>query len=307
MDFKDISCVIAIYEHKNITKAAESLYITQSALSQQLQKIETRLGKPLFIRSNHTITPTPAGRIVIEHGQKLLTERNMLLYAVEHMSDMPEEQITIGLSPFYSRHLLPGIVERFQKDYPQYVLRYFDNGTAHSLEKSVADGKLDCCVVPMIPLNSDVEYWPIGTEEFFLAVPHNHPINQLSLPDKTLDLALTKDEPYIMHQEHSKVYFLYDKVFQVAGFKPHVKYTAVGWDTILSFVNKGMGLTLISELITNDYPPDNTPCFYRIHNTDASRLFAFGYRRGRIPTPAMLTLLEVVKEEFALQKQQVRI
>lgn len=231
----------------------------------------------------------------------------MMLYAVDHMQDMPEEQITIGFSPFYSRHLLPGIIERFQKDYPQYVLRYFDNGTAHTLEKNVADGKLDCCVVPMIPLNSDVEYWPIGMEEFFLAIPRDHPINQLSLPDRTIDLALTKDEPYIMHQESNKISFLQDKVFQSAGFKPHVKYTALGWDTILSFVNKGMGLTLITELITGDYRPENTPCFYRIRNTDASRLFALGYRRGRIPTPAMQTLLEVAKEEFSLLKQRVKI
>ena len=59
MEFKDISYIIAICEHKNISQAARSLFISQPALSQQLQKIEAKLGKPLFVRSGHTMTPQP--------------------------------------------------------------------------------------------------------------------------------------------------------------------------------------------------------------------------------------------------------
>ena len=112
MDFKDISYIIAVVEHQSISQAARSLYISQPALSQSIRKTELELGKPLFHRIGRAMTPTAACQMIVASGRKLLLEREMLLNTVAHLQDEPHEVLRLGMSSFYCRHLLPGILQR---------------------------------------------------------------------------------------------------------------------------------------------------------------------------------------------------
>jgi len=307
MEFKDISYIIAICEHKNISQAARSLYISQPALSQHLHKIETQLGKPLFIRSGNTMMPTAVCRIITERGYKLLAERDMMLHAVKHLQDYTEDRLSFAMSPFYARRLLPGILKYFRVNFPQYVLHFRDTGNSTRLEKDVMDGTLDCCLVPALPANPELEYVPIGIENIFLAVPRDHPINQLADPDGSIDINLTRNEAYIIHLESDKISMMQDTLFSSISFTPQNKYTASSWDTVISFVGNGMGLSLMTELIASDYRPETLPNFYRIKNMDMSRQFALAYRRGRPVTPIIEKLIECATNEFAHQKARLQL
>ena len=70
MNFKILEYIVAIAETGNVTKAAERLFISQSGLNQQLIKLETELGTPLFHRSKKEMRPTHAGRIYIENARR---------------------------------------------------------------------------------------------------------------------------------------------------------------------------------------------------------------------------------------------
>lgn len=302
LEFKDISYIISICEHKNISQAARSLFISQPALSQQLHKIEQKLGKTLFIRSGHFMEPTAACRIIAEQGSKLLAERDMMMYALSHLQEKPDEMLRFGMSPFYARHMLPGLMHAFQEKHPHYNLKFVDKGNSRHLEQDVLDNNLDCCLLPMHPSNPDIEYLPIGMEEILLAVPRDHPINRLETADGAIDIAITRNEPFILHRNSDKIAALQDILFANAGFTPRGVHVATGWDTVTSFISSGLGLGLLTELILGDYRPENLPFLYRIRNMDMSRVFALGYRRGRIPTPAMKCLLEEARAEFARLK-----
>ena len=72
MDTKQIEYILKIAEENNITKAAEKLFITQSALNQQLLKLEKELGTPLFERRKHSMIPTFAGRIYLRTAHQIV-------------------------------------------------------------------------------------------------------------------------------------------------------------------------------------------------------------------------------------------
>lgn len=307
MEFKDISYIIAVVDNNSISQAARALFITQPALSQQIHKIEHKLGKPLFIRTGHSMTPTPACRIIAEQGRKMLAERDMMMYAVSNLRDYTEDKLSFAMSPFYARRLLPGILKHFRIKHPQYVLHFRDTGHSLKLEKDVINGTLDCCLLPTLPANPELEYVPIGVENICLAVPRDHPINQLAEPDGSIDVSLTRNEPYILHLESDKISLLQDTLFSSISFTPQNKYTASSWDTVISFVINGMGLSLMTELIASDYRPDTLPNFYRIKNMDMSRQFALAYRRGRPVTPIIEKLIECATDEFARQKARVKL
>ena len=73
MDLKQIEYIVKIAEEENITHAAEKLFITQSALNQQLLKLEKELGTPLFYRSRTDWHPTPAGEIYLDAAREILS------------------------------------------------------------------------------------------------------------------------------------------------------------------------------------------------------------------------------------------
>lgn len=95
MDLKQIEYILKIAEEQNITHAAEKLFITQSALNQQLLKLEKELGTPLFYRSRTDWHPTPAGEIYLNAAKDiLLIKKN----AYNQIYDLCEAQKVISLS-----------------------------------------------------------------------------------------------------------------------------------------------------------------------------------------------------------------
>ena len=72
MDIRQIEYIIAIEQEQSISKAAEKLFLTQSALNQQLLKLEKELGTPLFERRKHTMIPTYAGRIYLNTAHRMV-------------------------------------------------------------------------------------------------------------------------------------------------------------------------------------------------------------------------------------------
>ena len=75
MDLRQIENIIAIEQEQSISRAAEKLFLTQSALNQQLLKLEKELGTPLFERRKHSMIPTFAGRIYLQSGWRSIRER----------------------------------------------------------------------------------------------------------------------------------------------------------------------------------------------------------------------------------------
>ena len=118
MDFKILEYIIAIAEAKNVTKAAEKLYISQSGLNQQLIKTEKELGTPLFYRTNKEMKPTLAGQIYIANAKRILKMAQNCVTQIQDLTDNPCGMISYGL-PFehgvdrYLRRVQPAFSECF--------------------------------------------------------------------------------------------------------------------------------------------------------------------------------------------------
>ena len=72
MDLRQIENIIAIEQEQSISKAAEKLFLTQSALNQQLLRLEKELGLPLFERRRHMMIPTFAGKIYLATAHQMI-------------------------------------------------------------------------------------------------------------------------------------------------------------------------------------------------------------------------------------------
>ena len=78
MDTKYLTYILAIARKKNMTKAAEELYVSQSSLSQYLSKLESELGTPLFFRSKGSLSLTPAGKLYVAAAEEVIRIKDHL-------------------------------------------------------------------------------------------------------------------------------------------------------------------------------------------------------------------------------------
>ena len=99
MDTRQIEYILQIAEENNITKAAEKLFITQSALNQQLLKLERELGTPLFQRTKNKWCLTDAGRIYVEGARKMMQIKKDTYNQLYDVSLLRKGLLNIGLCP----------------------------------------------------------------------------------------------------------------------------------------------------------------------------------------------------------------
>ena len=99
MDTRQMEYIIQISEERSITKAAEKLFITQSALNQQLQKLEKELGLPLFVRTRSDWHLTPAGEIYVNTARQILNLKKDAYSQIQDLKESGNRRISLGLIP----------------------------------------------------------------------------------------------------------------------------------------------------------------------------------------------------------------
>ena len=118
MDFRQLEYIVAIAENKSISKAAETLFITQSGLNQQLIKLEKELGLPLFDRNKHFLRPTKAGEIYVKNAIEILKIKRNTYTELGDLKKEATGEISLGLTHEHGIDLFTSVFTAFNQRYP---------------------------------------------------------------------------------------------------------------------------------------------------------------------------------------------
>ena len=152
MRLRSIEYFLAIVREGSFSAAAEKLYISQSALSQQIKKLERELGGTLFDRSKHTAELTDVGALFVEDGGQILQIYQHTLRRNREIQDPAAGMVRFGISPFYSRYYLPSILPPLHRQYPDIKYEVVEDYSG-KLEALLLERKLDFALVPSLPEN----------------------------------------------------------------------------------------------------------------------------------------------------------
>lgn len=164
MEIRVLKYFLTVSEIGNITKAANSMYLTQPTLSRQLQELEKELGQKLFIRGNHSVSLTPEGIILRKRAQEIIdlvdkTETEFTSFKDEVMGD-----IFIGSGETKSIKLITDIMKTLKKDY-QKIKFHIVSGDSGDLVERLDKGLLDFCVL-IQPFNLEkYDYIDLGEKD----------------------------------------------------------------------------------------------------------------------------------------------
>ncbi len=286
MELHQLRYFVAVAETGSFTRAAARSFVAQPSLSQQIQKLERSLHKPLFDRLGKRIRLTEAGTALLVHARKILAEVDATTRELREEGQPGHGRLSLGAIPTIGPYLLPPILTRFLRRYPDVELQLREDVTANLVAELHA-GELDLAFVALPIVDAQLEARPIREERLLVGLPSRHLLNrhkQIALPE-------LEAEPFIllgdMHCLTGQV-----TAYCQAQFVPRIACRCVQLATIQKFVGLGLGISLLPEMACKN---KDTGIVYRPMQTpEPTRTLGIVWHRQRYLSPNVRALLEFV-------------
>jgi DNA-binding transcriptional LysR family regulator len=247
MEIRHLRYAIALSEELNFRRAAERLHISQPPLSQQLKAMEEELGVSLFKRSKRKVELTPAGEIFIQSARVTLSHFEKMLVDTKDAGLGKTGLLSIGFVGSTVFSILPKILKRFRKQYPNVKLNLVEKSTMDQLS-SLRAGEIDVALVRLPPKMPDIDRKIILEDQIMAAVPLSHAMAKAS-EIAVKDLA---EDGFVIFPRSASIE-LYDQIISIckrSGFSPKVVQEVVEMTTIVGLVSAEVGVALIPESVT---------------------------------------------------------
>lgn len=254
MDTKQIEYILKIAEENNITKAAEKLFITQSALNQQLLKLEKELGTPLFHRSRTNWRLTEAGEIYIEGAKAALQIKNTTYNKIYDVVSARKGHLTIGLTPSRGLCMFTAIYPELHRNFPNLDVRPIEM-RVRAQQEAIAKGEIDVGLMTLAPVDrTNDTYYSLKKEELVLMIPSAHPLAAKAAPPgepfATIDLSELRYEPFVLMDRASTLRSLCDTLFEKAGFVPNILFETNNTSSIAPMIQSTLCCGIIPRYYT---------------------------------------------------------
>ncbi|WP_160719379.1 LysR family transcriptional regulator [Bacillus sp. USDA818B3_A] len=244
MDLKQLEYIIKISEENNITKAAEKLFITQSALNQQLLRLEKELGTQLFVRSRSNWHLTEAGKIYIENAKKILRIKKDTYNQINDFIDIKKGKLTIGLTPERGPEMFAAIYPIFYKKYPNIKIEPIEMSVKQQ-QHEISKGNLDLGFLTLQDSQKTKdEYIHICSEPIVLGIPTSHPLahigGELGNQLPKISLKRFENDSFAIMQKGSTLREIYDDLILEEDFSPHILLETRSCHNLFHMVAEGI-------------------------------------------------------------------
>lgn len=280
MDLHLMENILTIEREKSITKAAEKLFVTQSALNQQLTKLEADLGTPIFFRNRSDWQPTEAGAVYLATAKKMVLMKKDAYSRIRDLANLQKRQIRVGLIPERGVDMFTDVYPLFHQSFPQALLEPVETNV-RDMQNRISDGQIDLGLMTLDEPQKDGNvYLHMAYEEIVLAAPASHPLSHLGgkviQGAPSIDLSHFSEAPFVLIFHLSTMYSLVRNLFREAGFEPKVLFSTSSNLSKYRMVSAGVGCALLPAVFAI---PDDRVVFFRLPQRPRWEI-AMCYRQG---------------------------
>ena len=249
MNLREQEYMCAIAKLGSISRAADSLHISQPSLSQFVQRIEREIGYEIFDRRRKILTLTPEGVEYIRACSEILLAERNLRHRIDDISNLVSGKVVVGVTAQRSRYILPDLLRSFIAQYPNVTISIRETLTTDELEILTLRGELDLffSTLPFRNIGLGAEH--ILDDSLFLAIPSSIKIpfanNICSEEQFSSFLCSMAGINFILAPQGMKLGRLSYKLFQDIGFMPKLFFETTNSDTALAMVSCGLGATFV--------------------------------------------------------------
>lgn len=245
MNARQLEYAIRLARVRNFSQVAEELKISQPALSKQILNLESELGVKLFDRNTNPLKLTPAGEHFVQEAQELLYREDQLLRSMERFRSGEAGELIIGVTPFRSSYLMPGIVAKLRRKFPGIRVRLAEYGS-DILRREVAEGRYDLAVVNLPVDESVLEARPLEKDQLVLVLRRELLEKAPSLRgQESVDFAQCGELPFVVVGQTQEMRQLFEKLCARAAIHPPIAAEVVGLTTMWDMACAGVGAALL--------------------------------------------------------------
>src|SRR5215218_8190033 len=236
----DFAAIVMLGETLHFGRAAERLHVSQPALSKRVRRMEERVGGPLLVRGYRDVRLTEAGRLLAGRAHHLLRDAAATFALSQRAARGETGLLRIGFGIASILGLLPAVLLRFRRDFPDVELQLRDMSTPEQIS-ALVEGAIDVGFVRLPVSDNRLMMRPVIHERLVAALGPRSPWGP------RLGLRSVAAEPFIIIARARSASF-YDHALSVcaaSGFAPRVVQEANELFTVLSLVGAGLGVSLV--------------------------------------------------------------
>ena len=286
MTLRHFKIFIEVCNTMNMTEASKSLFISQSAVSQAIAELEKYYGIRLFERLSRKLYLTQAGEKLLSYARHML---RMSMEAENDMKQLRESSlIRIGASVTIGAHILPKMVSRFNRTYPQAEIEVFEDNT-EAIEKLILNDDIDMGLVEGEIQSPDIKKQPFMEDELVVICPAFHRFaKHLVINPNELE-----KEKFIIREKGSGTRKLFEEIMAANQLNWQPIWTCNNADTIKMAVGEGLGISVISKRAAENEIRSGFLCQTKLEGIQFKRHFKVIHHKNKYITKTMEQFMEI--------------
>ena len=248
MDTQSLKAFLWVAETGSFSEAAESLHLTQPAVSKRIASLEDQLNVRLFDRINRRVSLTESGRVLLPRAQLILKEVMDARRVLRDMTGEIEGPLKMATSHHVGLHRLPPVLKDFAKSYPKVSpdMAFMDSEKAY---EEVLAGRQELAVVTLAPTaNSNLNTYPIWRDDLVFVVGKEHALAEVG----ELNIESMSKWPAILPGDVTYTGRIVKHLFESREVPLHVAMSTNYLETIKMLVNVGMGWSVLPRCMSED-------------------------------------------------------
>lgn len=292
----------AIAETRNISAAAESLGISQPALSAYLKKLEDNVGVMLFDRSKKPLDLTEEGKVYLQFTDKVEALNKEFIQRISDIENMKSGQLTVGGAGFFNITYIPKAVAGFVSKYPGVDVEIID-GKIPDITAAALNGKIDLFITPVAD-DERFHYEKLLREKIFICIPKGWSVNDdlgktkrdgyRVLTEK--DFERLKESTFVLLHKDQHIGRKMKDIFDRYGFAPKHSVIVDQTMTSLALTGAGVGISLITESTIKNSGLKEYPAVYLADEDICSREIFVAYPKNKYLSRATAKFIEILKD-----------
>ncbi len=242
VEFRRMQYVVAVAEFLSFSRAAESLHVSQPALSKQIADVEEQLGVKLFERTKRNVALTKAGEVFVQEAKQALDHTERAVHLVQSIE--PSRRFALGYSPHVNHRLLMDVRRFSQANLPDVQLQLRSDLSRTQIEL-VRNGELDAALVLLPIVKGDLALEILLRESLVVALPQSHRLAR----SRSIGLAELNDVPAIIFPRalHPEAYDHRMESCRRAGLRLQVKEEVAHFLEAFLLVANGAGFAFTRD------------------------------------------------------------
>jgi DNA-binding transcriptional LysR family regulator len=252
MELRHLRTIVAVAEHRSLTKAGEELYLSQSAVSQQIRRLEEELGVTVFRRTSRRVEPTAEGLVILGYAQRVLAEVDGMHRELEELSGLLRGELRIGGVYPTANYDLFGVLAEFRAAHPDVAVRMVE-ATQDDVLAALRSDEMDCAFAAVDPdkIGDEFAATLLIEEEMVVALPVGHRL----CAHRRVTLNELADEDLIAYRDNSALRRRLERAMGERGLEPRNAFVCTDMAAVRGLASKGLGVAVIPRSAAEDPGP----------------------------------------------------